>query len=156
MRGAIYYWSAVYRSSGLLCVVKAAMPDALRICLSSTGIVREPPILPGQTTPWNSWDLGEFVTAFYHYLDDYADQLSVPKISDFIDCPKLVEPEREPRWHDAGAGVRTCEALVTELIGRLGTNDSFERMEDVLWDIRMFELILRQADRDSERFYLDG
>ena len=89
-------------------------------------------------------------------MDDYADRLSVPRVSTFIDCPWAAEPEREPHWHEAAEGLRTFEAITTELIGRLGTDDSFERMEDVLWDVRMFELILKRAERSGERFYNGG
>jgi hypothetical protein len=131
------------------------MPDAILIHLSSSGIVRDLPILADHTKPWDSWDLGEFLALFYPYLDEYADRLSVPRVSAFIDCPTIVDPEREPRWHDAAEGLRTFEALVTELVGRLGTNDSFEHMENVLWGVRMFELILRKARDAGESFYLD-
>jgi hypothetical protein len=128
------------------------MPDPVRICLSSSGVVSDLPILPESAAPWKSGDLGEFVTIEYSFLDDCADRLSVPTVSSFV----YSSWAGEPQWHEAAEGLRTFEALATELIGRIGHDDSIERMEDLLWDVRMLELILRQAERKGEKFYLQA
>jgi hypothetical protein len=127
------------------------MSGPIRIHLSAAGVVRDPGLSGAHTKPWNTWDFGEFLSIHYGYLDEYAQQLGVATIGSFIESG---DADREPRWYDAAEGLRTFEALATELIARLGTNDSFERIEDALWDVRQFELVLRRACQSGEKFYL--
>jgi hypothetical protein len=128
------------------------MADPINIVLQRSGVLTQPPLLSGHTRPWGTYGYGEFYSSHIGLVDEYADAIKVRRPTEFFRAPEREGPQE---WHDASDGLRTFESLVTEMIGRIGSNDSFTHAEGVLWDLRAYELILRTAARDGDRFYLD-
>lgn len=132
--------------------VGQSMPSPIKFRLCESGDICDTESLNLHPVAGVNYQYGEILRTHLGFLDDCADVLSLRQISSFVEFPN--ETEHEPRWHDPVDGLNTFEPLLTELIERLGTDDTFAGMEKVIWELRICELILRHTEIRCEQFYL--
>lgn len=128
------------------------MSAPIRIILEASGEVEDTSFLDFTPNFREPNEYGTLISSKLDYLDRRADALEIQPVSAFLQ--PQAETDDQANWYGYVEGLKTFEPLLTDLISQLGTNDTVADIEALIWDVRVCELILRNAELNCEEFYL--